>query len=189
VQDPAAPGRTPLPPADPWTRDGALLHSAPPGLAAWLLDTGLLTDRIRMLSGAPHDLALVAERTGCLSDEQRALLEARDDRCFVREVELLAGRQPWVFAQTLVPERTLELQPWLAGLGRTPLGAVLASIAGLERGPFEFATLAPAHPLAARALRARPAAADVLWARRSWFALGGRRLLVQELFLPELGRC
>jgi len=181
--------RAPLLPLDLWTRDSALLRRAPLELAAWLVDPGLLTDRIRSQSGAPHDLKIVDERLGFLSAEQRALLEAPAESCFVREVELLAGPQAWVFAQTLVPDRTLELHPWLAELGRTPLGAMLAGLAGLERGPFEFATLPSRHPLAARALRARTGASDVLWARRSWFALGGRRLLVQEVVLPELGRC
>ena len=185
----AAPDRAPLLPLDLWTRDSALLRRVPLELAAWLVDPALLTDRIRVVSGGPHGLEIVDERAGFLSAEQRALLEAPSASCFVREVELLAGRQVWVFAQTLVPDRTLELHPWLAELGRTPLGAMLAGIARLDRGPFEFATLPPRHALAARALRACPGAADVLWARRSWFALSGHRLLVQEVFLPELGRC
>jgi chorismate-pyruvate lyase len=37
--------------------------------------------------------------------------------------------------------------------------------------------------------RARQGATELLRARRSWVALDGRRLLVQEVFLPELGRC
>ena len=185
----AAPHRAQLLPLDLWTRDSALLRRAQPGVAGWLVDPGLLTDRIRVESGAPHGLSIVDERVGFLSAEQRALLEAPVASCFVREVELLAGRHPWVFAQTLVPDHTLELHPWLAELGRTALGEMLGGVAGLERGPFEFATLPPQHPLAARALRARSGAPDVLWARRSWFALGGRRLLVQEVLLPELGRC
>ena len=176
-------------PLDLWTRDRALLRHVPLELTAWLLDPGLLTDRIRLVSGAPHALEVVDERVGFLSAEQRALLQSPAASCFVREVELRAHRRAGVFAQTLVPDRTLELHPWLAELGRAPLGALLAGIAGLEHGPFEFATLPPRHPLAARALRARPGAADVLWARRSWSSLGGQRLLVQEVFLPELGRC
>ena len=189
MKNPAAPHRAPLLPLDLWTRDSALLRSVPLELAGWLVDPGLLTDRIRVQSGAPHGLSIVDERLGFLGAEQRTLLEAPVASCFVREVELLAGRHPWIFAQTLVPDRTLELHPWLAELGRTPLGEMLGGVAGLERGPFEFATLPPQHPLAARALRTRPGAPDVLWARRSWFALGGRRLLVQEVFLPEFGRC
>ena len=40
----------------------------------------------------------------------------------------------------------------------------------------------PAQPAK---LRDRPDPAGVLWARRSWFAIDGYRLLVQEVFLPE----
>jgi chorismate-pyruvate lyase len=53
------------------------------------------------------------------------------------------------------------------------------------RGPLEFARLIPGDGLYHRALRAQRDLPDGLWARRSWFAIDGDRLLVQEVFLPE----
>jgi chorismate--pyruvate lyase len=179
----------PLLPLDLWLPGPRLLRGVPAGVAAWLTDAGLLTDRIQAASGAPASVRVVAEQLGFLSAEQQALLEAPAASCFVRQVELLGRGQPWVFAESLIPDHTLELHPWLAELGDSSLGATLAGIAGISRGPFEFAPLPAAHPLAASALARQRAAPEVVWARRSWFALRGRRLLVQEVFLGGPGRC
>jgi chorismate--pyruvate lyase len=179
----------PLLPLDLWLAGPQLLRGLPAELAGWLTETGLLTDRIRTASGAPASLRVVDERLGFLSAEQQALLQAPAASCLARQVELLGRGRPWVFAESLVPDHTLELHPWLAELGDSSLGATLDGIAGISRGPFEFAPLPAAHPLAASALARLEAAPGVVWARRSWFALRGRRLLVQEVLLPEAVRC
>ena len=102
----------------------------------------------------------------------------------MREIELTCNGRPWVFAQTLVPLATLARQRWLASLGRAALGERLAAVPGLERGPLEFTRLsAGIASIAARCASAGSSAA--LWARRSWFAIEGHRLLVQEVFLPD----
>jgi chorismate--pyruvate lyase len=179
----------PLLPLDLWLSGPELLRGVPAALAAWLTDSGLLTERIRAASGAAPGVRVIEERLGFLTAEQQALLEAPAASCFVRQVELVGDGRPWVFAESLIPDHTLELHPWLAELGDSALDATLAGIAGVSRGPFEFAPLPAAHPLAASALARRADAPGVVWARRSWFALRGRRLLVQEVFLAEAGRC
>jgi chorismate lyase len=179
----------PLLPLDLWLSGPELLRGVPAGLAGWLTATGLLTERIRAAAGAPPSVRVVEERLGFLTGEQQVLLEAPAASCFVRQVELLGAGRPWVFAESLVPDHTLELHPWLAELGDSSLGATLAGIPGVSRGPLEFAPLPAAHPLAASALGRLARAPDVVWARRSWFALRGRRLLVQEVLLAEPDRC
>ena len=177
----------PLLPLELWAPGTEVLRTATPGLRPWLTEPGLLTERIAAAAGVPAGLRLVEQRLGFLTAEQQALLAAPAASCLVREVLLGARERPWVFAQTLVPDLTLEDHPWLAELGEASLGTTLAQLRGLERAPFEFAPLPAAHPLAARAFAAAAAiASGSLWARRSWFALRGRRLLVQEVFLPEL---
>jgi chorismate--pyruvate lyase len=103
----------------------------------------------------------------------------------VREIELTCGGRPWVFAQTLIPLATLARQRWLSSLGRDALGERLAALPALERGPLEYARLVPGDRLYHRARRERRDPPPALWARRSWFAIDGDRLLVQEVFLPE----
>lgn len=179
----------PLLPLDLWLSGTRLVRGMPAELAGWLSETGLLTDRIRAATGAPAGVRVLEERLGFLTAEQQALLEAPATSCFVRRVVLLGRGRPWVFAESLVPDHTLELHPWLAELGDSSLGATLAGIDGVSRGALEFAPLPAAHPLAASALARSAAVPDVVWARRSWYALRGRRLLVQEVFLPESGAC
>ncbi len=179
----------PLLPLDLWLSGPQLLRGVPAGLVAWLTDPGLLTDRIRSVCGGAPAVRVVDERLGFLTAEQQALLEAPAASCFARQVQLTGAGQTWVFAESLVPDHTLELHPWLAELGDSSLGATLAGLAGVSRGPFEFAPLPASHPLAASALARRELAPDVVWARRSWFALRGRRLLVQEVFLMDAAQC
>ena len=179
----------PLLPLDLWLPGPQPPRGVPAGLAAWLTDTGLLTERIRAAARAAPGVRVVAERLGFLSAEQQALLEAPVASCFLRQVELVGAGRPWVFAESLIPDHTLELHPWLAELGDSSLGATLAAIAGVGRGAFEFAPLPAAHPLAKSALARVAGTPEVVWARRSWFALRGRRLLVQEVLLPGAERC
>ena len=103
----------------------------------------------------------------------------------MREIELTCDGRAWVFAQTLIPQATLARHRWLSALGRAALGERLAAVPGLERGPIEFARLLPGDRLYHRALRDQRDPPAALWARRSWFAIEGDRLLVQEVFLPE----
>ncbi|HEU0224026.1 MAG TPA: chorismate lyase [Steroidobacteraceae bacterium] len=158
---------------------------AGPAAAAWLREPGLLTERLRACCGGLPGLVVVAETEAPLSITDAALLAAPGSAAFVREIELTCDGRPWVFAQTLVPQATLARHRWLAGLGRAALGERLASIPGIERGPLEFARLVAGDRLFHRALHDRREAPAALWARRSWFAIGGDRLLVQEVFLPE----
>ena len=153
--------------------------------AAWLREPGLLTDRLRTCCNGHTGLAIVAQAEAPLAAEDAALLKASGSAAFVREIELTCDGRPWVFAQTLVPQATLERQQWLATLGRAALGERLAAIPGLARGPLEFALLLPGDRLYQRALRDRADPPSMLWARRSWFEIDGDRLLVHEVFLPE----
>ena len=177
------------PEARPPTRWSARLDdcvpAAPPAAAAWLTEPGLLTERLRACCGGEPGLAVIAEAEAPLSAPDAAVLRASGSAAFVREIELTCAGRPWVFAQTLVPLATLARQRWLSSLGRAALGERLAAVPGIERGPLEFARLVAGDRLYHRALRERADPLASLWARRSWFAIAGDRLLVQEVFLPE----
>jgi chorismate--pyruvate lyase len=178
--------RTDASTAPRWTarlEDFALV--APPAAAAWLREAGLLTERLRACCDGEPGLTVVSESEASLTPEDAAALRTSGTSAFVREIELTCDGRPWVFAQTLVPQATLARQRWLRSLGRAALGERLAAVAGLERGPLEFARLVAGDCLYQRALRERREHPAGLWARRSWFAIEGDRLLVQEVFLPE----
>jgi len=178
--------RTGAQPAPRWMdRPDAWLPPAPAAAAAWLREPGLLTERLRACCAGETGLVVVSEGEAPLAADDAALLRAPVASAFVREIELTCNGRPWVFAQTLVPLATLARQRWLASLGRAALGERLASVPGLERGPLEFTRLVAGDRLHRRALRERQDPPAALWARRSWFAIEGDRLLVQEIFLPE----
>ena len=169
-----------------WTdRLATLAPAAPAPAAAWLHEPGLLTKRLRSCCDGQTGLNVISQAEAPLSAPDAALLQVTDDVAFVREIELTCDGRPWVFAQTLIPESTLARQQWLSTIARSALGERLAAVPGLERGPLDFARLVAGDHLFERALRERRESPDALWARRSWFAIEGCRLLVQEVFLPE----
>lgn len=159
--------------------------AALPAASAWLREPGLLTERLRACCDGETGLSVISEAETPISTHDAAVLKASANTAFVREIELTCDGRPWVFAQTLIPQATLARQGWLSSLGRAALGERLAAVPGIERGPLEFARLVEGDRLYHRALRARGENPAALWARRSWFAIEGDRLLVQEVFLPE----
>jgi chorismate--pyruvate lyase len=169
-----------------WTRAlEELLPAARPDIAAWLREPGLLTERLRACCDGLPGLRVIREGEAPLVAADAALLRAPSNPAFVREIELTCDGIPWVFAQTLVPQATLERHRWLASLGRAALGERLAALEGLLRGPLEFSRLTAGDALYHRAIRDRRDPPVALWARRSWFEITDLRLLVQEVFLPE----
>lgn len=173
-------------PAPRWTeRLEEFVPAVPRAAAVWLTETGLLTERLRACCGGETSLTLVSLAEAPIAGSDVAVLQAAGSTALVREVELTCDGRPWIFAQTLIPQATLARQRWLSALGTTALGERLAAVPGIGRGPIEFARLEPGDRLYHRALRDRPDPPANLWARRSWFAIEGDRILVQEVFLPE----
>ena len=123
-----------------------------------------------------------------MSSELKACLKIGDSAALFREVELSCADQVWVFLQSVIPDDTLCAHPWLAELGDSPLGELLATLSGVERSSYEYAWLRADDPLSARALRGADVAPQGLWARRSRILLRGAPLLAQEAFLPSTGR-
>jgi chorismate--pyruvate lyase len=173
-------------PAPRWTeRLGEFAPAAPAAAESWLAETGLLTERLRHCCEGQAGLTVISEAVAPLAQSDAVVLQASGSAAFVREIELTCDGRAWVFAQTLIPLATLARQRWLSSLGRAALGERLAAVPGLERGPLEFTRLAAGDRLYHRALRERRDPPANLWARRSWFAIEGDRILVQEVFLPE----
>ena len=94
----------------------------------------------------------------------------------------------WVFGQTVIPDSTLSAHPWLAELGESALGETLSDLSGIERSSYEYAWLPADDAVASRALRDADIKPSGLWARRSRISIRGAPMLVQELFLPAMGR-
>ena len=154
----------------------------------WLIGKGLLTLRLKAVCHECFALKLVDQWTGLLSAAHRTALRVSDNAGLFRDVEMCCGDKVWVFAQTVIPDSTLCAHPWLAELGDSALGETLSDLSGVERSSYEYAWLPLQEAVTARALRDAEIKPAGLWARRSRVSLRSAPLLIQELFLPVVGR-
>jgi chorismate--pyruvate lyase len=159
-------------------------HQARP----WLIGKGLISLRMKAVCGEHFTLQLIDQWTGLLTDAHRAALRIQDNAGLFRDVEMSHRSNVWVFAQTVIPDSTLCAHSWLAELGDTALGETLSDLSGVERSSYEYAWLPVSDPVTARALRDAEIKPAGLWGRRSRVSLRGAPLLMQELFLPAVGR-
>ncbi len=155
----------------------------------WLIGKGLLTLRMKAACGERFDSRLIGQWTGLLDIAHKAGLNVADSAGLFREVELCCADQVWVFTQTIIPDSTLCVHPWLAELGDASLGETLSELSAVEHCAYEYASLPTDGALPARALREADLKPARLWARRSRIQLRGAPLLLQEVFLPAMGRC
>jgi chorismate--pyruvate lyase len=155
---------------------------------SWLIGKGLITSRMKSACTERFAARLIDQWSGKLEGSHLSPLRVTDAAGLFRDVELCCGDQVWVFEQSIIPDSTLCAHSWLAELGDTELGETLASLSKVERGTHEYAWLPVAQPVTARALREAEVRPAGLWARRHRVALRGAPLLIQELFLPVVGR-
>ena len=108
------------------------------------------------------------------------------ERALIRQVHLLCGDHPWVYARTIIPATSMRGRlRRLAHLGTRPLGAMLFADPGMQRGPVELANIGPGEPLFTDATRHMQQQPADIWGRRSVFRIAHQPLLVSEIFLPE----
>lgn len=134
-------------------------------------------------------MRVVDQRWGrVLHSEGELLNMRRGEIAVVREVELLVDGVPWVFARTVIPASSLHgPNKRLTMLGTKPLGEVLFADPRTHRVVMEIASLRPRHNLYQKAVNHVETKPERLWGRRTLFELSGSHLLVNEIFLPELG--
>ncbi len=164
---------------------------APPGVCRWLLAPGSLTRLLQQASGGDFRVRLLSQRWEMpLADEARLLRMRAKRYAMVRQVQLICGGVPWVYARTVIPGTTLiGPQRRFVRLGSRPLGAVLFADPSMQRSESQVARLEPhtrLHRIATADLDDSP---GTIWGRRSVFRLSQRPLLVSELFLPAIGEC
>jgi len=165
-----------------------LRSSVPDTLRSWLLDKGSLTDRLKHCCRGRFSVRVVDEAWQRPQlDEARVLGIPVTALAWVRQVQLLCNGKPWVFARTVVPVTTLSgAQRQLACLGNRPLGAYLFADPGMQRSPVQLARIAHGSTLFEDAVQGLADKPQVIWGRRSVFRVGGKPLLVSEIFLPAI---
>ncbi len=150
----------------------------------WLVGRHSLTARLRQRYAGFAVRGVRQYRRTPLPDECRLLGGRRP--ALVRDVWLCDGDTALVCAHSVLPWSGLR-GDWrrLARLGARPLGEVLFADRQVRRSAMQFCRLPTGHPLARRAAREQPGVGR-LWARRSVFVRQGRRILVSEVFMPDM---
>jgi chorismate lyase len=153
----------------------------------WLIDTGSLTARLQRRYAKFAVQPVAVKYAKPITDEAALLHLPAYKAALIREVLLIGNNQPVVFAHSVLPRASLR-GAWngLGRLGNKPLGATLFANLKVKRTPLEYKKLSPHHALyrhAAAHLAIKP---THLWARRSAFSLNCAKIMVTEVFLPQL---
>lgn len=170
------------------TRTSLFAHPVPRNIASWVYDHGSLTRRIIQTCQGQFRVEVIAQHRGrpLLNEATRLRVQA-DQAALIREVYLYCDTVPWVYARTISPHTTLTgRQRHLAHLGSRPLGAALFADPTMCRDEVEVACMRPIHRLFDTATAALAQSPETIWGRRSVFYVGGKPLLVNEVFLPPV---
>lgn len=172
-----------------WIATGKVRRDGlPADLASWLLYRKSLTRRIQQMCPGRFAVQVVSQVwQRPFFSEKHALGVPDREICLIRQVRLLCDRQPWVFARTAIPVSTLRGERRrLQHLGNRPLGAMLFADRRIHRHANEIARLTPDHTIYQLAVTGSAGQPPEIWGRRSVYDFSGRRLLVNEIFLPAL---
>ena len=161
--------------------------SAPRALQPWLTDTASLT--ARLIAHFPDFHVRLLRQTWLQPhyDELGALRMGNRQLAVVRDVLLMSGDIPLVYAHSVMPR--FALFHGFRGLrrqGEKSLGATLFANPQVQRSGLAVRDIGPHHPLHVEATAAVGPLPGRLWARRSRFELGHSAILVTEVFLPAV---
>ncbi len=161
-------------------------------LRAWLIDNGSLTARLQQHFSKFAVAPISVKYAKLFQDEAALLRQPSYQVALIREVLLIGGNQPVVFAHSVLPRASLRgVWNGLGRLGNKPLGATLFANPKVKRTTLSYKKLTSNHTLYQHATRHLMQNPEVrkpffLWARRSIFSLSCANILVTEVFLPQL---
>ncbi|MDP4527753.1 chorismate lyase [Alkalimonas delamerensis] len=155
----------------------AASYRLPTAQSDWLLETDSLTARLK--SRCQHfRVQLLHEQLYPLPAQLHQCLPASGP-AMLREVVLWCDEVAVIYAQSWLPQPTLQTVAPLAQLGEQPLGEFIFRHPALVRQPLQLAQLDSRQLGLGDICPPAP-----LWARRSVFQLAEQPLLVAEVFLP-----
>ena len=153
----------------------------------WLTHRGSLTTRLQLRYSQFAVKPVKVRYAKPIADESILLQLPAHKTALIREVLLMGNNQPVVFAHSVLPRTSLR-GAWngLGRLGNKPLGATLFANPKVKRTPLEYKKLPRQHPISMRVAEHMHTSPKAMWARRSVFSLNCARILVTEVFLPQL---
>ncbi|WP_410678054.1 chorismate--pyruvate lyase family protein [Avibacterium paragallinarum] len=151
-----------------WQHSG---HSAAPHIQQWLEHQGSLTRKLQQICQTLSVEVIEQGWQEKLPSKSTALCDLSNNptaKIWRREVVLKGDGQAWIFAQTELPQHTVEnAAQYVLQLGNEPIGLWLFK-----------------QPMQRTALSWRQDSITGLYARNSSFELKGYPLQIKELFLP-----
>lgn len=167
-----------------WRSTGRYIRAELPAASRnWLLDDGSLTLRLTSLGLGEFSVQRLYQGWQLpLLSECKLLGVSPSQRALVREVGLMLADNTVVFARSVFPIASLTGDlAHLRYLQNKSLGAILFKHPGMRRNPFELAQICGDSDYLPAALQQGTPA----WGRRSRFVMGGRSLMVSEVFLES----
>lgn len=160
------------------------LPQPPESMLPWLEYPGSLTAALKQQSGGDFRVQVLFQGWQLpLAEECLTLKLHEHSRALVREVLLYGRGQPWVYARSVLPMRSLQGKSRnLRSLDDRPLGELLFSEPGIRRGDIQFNRLRRNPKIQLEPLCSEN---ENAWGRRSTFWLRGKPLLVAETFLSS----
>ncbi|WHI44909.1 chorismate--pyruvate lyase family protein [Microbulbifer sp. JMSA004] len=177
--------QSPFVPSGDWQSLPLDTQQQPPNtLVPWLTYSDSLTAALKQQSGGDFYVRVLYQGwQPPRPEEVRALGLNPSSRALIREVLLYGCGQPWVYARSVLPERSLQGKSRnLRSLDARPLGELLFSEPGIRRGEITLNLLQKSPGCADRELGDKD---FEVWGRRSVFWLRDKPLLVAEAFLPN----
>lgn len=155
----------------------------PPASRRWLTDNGSLTGHLVASGQGQFGVKRLYQGWEIpLPSESRLLGIAPRHLSLVREVTLMLGSTPVVFARSIFPICSLVGSlAHLRKLQSKSLGAILFRHPGMHRDPFEIALMPGNSHYLPEHLRQAGSA----WGRRCRFQIKGKSLMVSEVFLES----
>jgi len=161
-------------------------------LQYWLIDNGSLTARLQQRFSKFSVQPIAVKYAKPIQDEAVLLSQPNYQIALIREVFLIGDNQSVVFAHSVLPRESLR-GAWngLGRLGNKPLGATLFANPKVKRTTLSYKKLTSNYALYQHATRHLTQNSVVkepcyLWARRSIFSLNCAKIMVTEVFLPQL---
>jgi len=155
--------------------------SLPADLRVWLTDNGSLTGQLVASGQGEFRVQRLYQGWEVPLPSERRLLDLPPRQlALVREVALWLDSNAVVFARSIFPISSLVGSlAHLRRLHNTSLGAILFKHPGMHRSPFDLAHMAGNSDYLPPGLQQ----SEPAWGRRSRFQIGGKKLMVSEVFL------
>ncbi|AWF83577.1 chorismate lyase [Microbulbifer sp. A4B17] len=177
--------QSPFVPSGDWQSLPLETQQQPPKpLVPWLTYSGSLTAALKQQSSGDFYVRVLYQGWQAPRCEESLVLGLHHgNRALIREVLLYGCGQPWVYARSVLPERSLQGKSRnLRSLDTRPLGELLFSEPGIRRGEITLNLLQKSPESQYCELGGK---SPEVWGRRSVFWLRDKPLLVAEAFLPN----